>query len=395
MKIALAFIFIFVYWCLDSAYTSSILSLSFSKSFFQTNLISKAFVTLMSLVFTITSLKKDKIQEYKVEKDREFQIYKKVSQIITSPLSISIQANQIVTLLESQYQFACSFICEYQIDNIKVLNEKGNFQNFGIKSHYNPHRETFSKGSIEEMLSLFYIEKRDFSQMQVQTSNGILEGYFHALMTHESSKPLGVFVILSKTQNNYEHISKSISSLIAFSLFLYQRKVANEKFQKELLQKDEILNIPTNTVLQTIIQQEYNRFLRYGTNLSLIIFEIDYLENLQNVFDKATILQLQKELIQITSKNIRSNDILGKWTKNRFAIVASNIDFRSAKNFIFKLRHVLSEQRFQKVGKVTCSFGATSLSKDDTILQFRQRAEEALHAALEKGTNSYELKVIV
>lgn len=394
VKIALAIVFIVFYWCVDSFYYASTLTIPFTQAL-ASNLITKALVIVMTLVFVFISYKKQQGEDEEALEEREFQIYKKVAQMITSPLTITSQANQIVTLLESNCHIACSFICEYQQDKIKLLNNQESLKTFGIRPSYNAHSEAYEKGSIDEVLSLFFLEKRDYLEAQVQTPNGILQGYFHALITNESTKPFGVFVILSSVQNNYAHHTKSLSSLIAFSLFLHQRKVASEEFQKQLLQKDADLNIPTNTVLQTIIQQEYNSFLRYGTNLSLIIIEIDYFENLQNIFDKESITSVQKELVKVISKNIRTNDVLGKWTQNRFAIIAPMIDFRNAKNFILKLKRVLEAQRFHKIGKITCTYGATSLAKGDTIVQFRQRAEEALKEAVQKGGNNYQIKVIV
>lgn len=394
IKIALALAFIIFYWFIDSIHTVSILSIPFTQAL-TSNFISKILVTAVTLTFVLFSQKKEQIKNEKSLEEDKFQVYKKVAQIVTSPLTITSQANQIVTLLESNCDIACSFICEYHTEKIKLLNNQESLQKFGIKQSYNAHSEAYEKGSIDEILTLFFLERRDYLETEVQTPKGIFKAYFYALMAEKSTKPFGLFVVLSNTQNNYAHLTKSISSLIAFSLFFHQRKVASEEFQKQLLQKDIDLNIPTNTVLQTIIQQEYDRFLRYGTNLSLIIIEIDYFENLQNIFDKDSILSVQKELVRVISRNIRTNDTLGKWTQNRFAIIAPMIDFRSTKNFILKLKRVLEAQRFHKVGKLTCTYGATSLAQGDTIVQFRQRAEEALKEALEKGNNTYQIKVIV
>jgi len=397
IKIALSLIFIVFYWSIDSIYTSSILHISFIQSFFYSNLLSKILVTTVSLAFILFKEEEEEKEESQNEvvEDQEFQIYKKVSQIITSPLNINKQVDQINTLLQSQIHIDYAFICEYQIDKINFLNNSENLQIFGIKKSYNPHSEAFKKGSIEEIISLFFIEKRDYLEQSVNTTKGTFQGYFHALISDESTKPFGLFILLSKEEEKHSHLIKSISSPIAFSLFLHQKKVASEEFQKLTLQKDETLGIPTNTVLQTFIQQEYNRFLRYGTNLSLVIFEIDYLENLQNIFNKEVILKLQKEFVTIILKNIRSNDMLGKWTKNRFAIVAPMIDFRNAKNVIIKIKRILEEQRFPRVGKITCSYGATSLGKGDTIVEFRKRAENALQEALRKDGNTHEIKVVV
>ena len=395
MKIAISLVLSVLYWLLESYISMTSLSISFFDALVYHNLITKIFVVAAFFALPHIPFYKNFQELSETSEDNELEVFKKVSQVITSPIPINSQINQISFLVRSHLKTPCVFIGEYQTNEILILNTDPNLKEFGVKERYNPYAENLKENSIDYILSLFFLEKRDFLTQEVHTIDGPYQGYFSALTRENSSKPFGVIVILSEKEENFEHIIKGLSELIAFSISLHQRKVASEKFQEQLLQKDDSLGIPTNTVLQTIIEREYHRFLRYESNLSLIVIEIDHIQNLQNIFSSEIILELKKEFSKLITKNIRATDTFGKWTENRFAIVASSIDFRSARSLAKKLALLLANHRFAKVGKITCSYGLTSLAKDDTIVTFRKRAEDALNEAIKKGGNAVEVKILV
>ncbi|MBE0492455.1 MAG: GGDEF domain-containing protein [Sulfurospirillum sp.] len=232
-------------------------------------------------------------------------------------------------------------------------------------------------------------------QAVIQTKKGKKKVFAHALVCEQNPKASGVICLLGKLENDYSFLAKSISTHLAFAIFLIQKKEANIKFLEQLTQKNDSLNIPNNTALQTKIEYEFGRSKRYHTNLSLIIFQIDHLENLSNIFDEKVIINLKKNFINLIKKNIRSTDLFGTWIGEKFAIVSSDIDFRAAKNLAHKLTKILAQQHFPQVAKITCSFGITSLAQNDTMANFRQRAENALQEAIAKGGNNIEVKIVV
>jgi diguanylate cyclase (GGDEF)-like protein len=395
MKIVISLALSVLYLLLESYITATSLSIAFFDALLYHNLIIKIFVIAAFLILPQIHFHKNTQENSEASEDIELEVFKKVSQVITSPIPIISQVNQISALVKSHLKTPCVFIAEYQTNEILILNTDPNLKEFGIKEKYSPYAENLQENSIEYILSLFFLEKRDFLTQKVETLDGPYQAYFSALTRENSSKPFGIIVILSEKEENFEHIIKGLSALIAFSISLHQKKIASEKFQEQLLQKDDTLGIPTNTVLQTIIEREYHRFLRYESNLSLIIIEIDHIQNLQNIFSAEVILELKKEFSKLITKNIRATDTFGKWTENRFAIVASSIDFRSARSLAKKLTSLLANHRFVKVGKITCSYGVTSLATEDKIATFRKRAEDALNEAIKKGGNAIEVKILV
>lgn len=144
-----------------------------------------------------------------------------------------------------------------------------------------------------------------------------------------------------------------------------------------------------------MIEHEIKRSQRYGTQLSIMLIEVDHMKNLSNIFSKEDTTTLKKEFTALLKRNIRETDMLGKWGDHHFAIIAPDISHRATKNFAHKLNQKLSEHRFSKVGKITCSYGITSFSSKDTIGEFRKRAENAIKEAVSKGGNTIEVKILI
>ena len=158
---------------------------------------------------------------------------------------------------------------------------------------------------------------------------------------------------------------------------------------------DKMLGIMNNIKLQEYIDHEVNRYKRYHTELTLMIFEINSLKNLTNIFPAEVIINLKKDFVQIVKKNIRDTDILSKWTNQQFVLLLPDVDFRAGQGLAKKIQALLQEYKFTRIGKISCSFGITSISPKDTAGTFRVRCESALALANSREGNAIEVKLLV
>lgn len=68
-------------------------------------------------------------------------------------------------------------------------------------------------------------------------------------------------------------------------------------------------------------------------------------------------------------------------------------DFRAAMGLAKKLQGILETTKFSKVGKISCSYGITSLAPKDTLGSLKARAENAVvRASIHEG-NAIEVKL--
>lgn len=186
---------------------------------------------------------------------------------------------------------------------------------------------------------------------------------------------------------------------IAFIIGMQQKKEQIEKFYEKSLhevKKDDDLHILDMKVVKRILGREIQRNKRYKTQLSIVIFEIDYFQNLSNVFEAEKIKMLKKDTINIVRSSIRDTDVLGEWENNQFIILALDTGFKGAKHFGEKLVETIAREKFANVGRVTFSAGVTSISTQDVnLISLAKRAEDAVEDAKKQGGNKVEVNLLI
>ena len=127
--------------------------------------------------------------------------------------------------------------------------------------------------------------------------------------------------------------------------------------------------------------------------LSLIIFDIDHFKKINDTYGHGTGDVILKELSDLIRKNLRESEYFIRWGGEEFVILMPGTSVQGAKMVAEKLRRIVESATFPEVGKVTCSFGVTSLELEDTIKSFFERADEALYEAKKNGRNRVEVKL--
>jgi len=407
MKLILALLIVAIYWCLDAYQAVLNFDIPFTKALLldydQSNILVKLVIVISIFVFSMIETKTEEItNDNKTNCSAEVlnAIYD-ISDTILAPLPLHKQLNNVVSIMEKELKIETAFIASFENDKILLLNTNESLAKVGINTKYQPHHNELRDSSLEKLLATSYLEKRE-SIDDIVNINGIkYRAILQAYKDSHSKKLMGIAVILLKENddNNYENFLKRVCEQIAFTVNLTKKKEdaikAQSKYNAQFSSMDAELGIPSNSKLQEMIEHEIKRSQRYGTQLSIMLIEVDHMKNLSNIFSEVETLALKKEIATLLKKGVRETDMFGKWSDNNFAIIAPDVDFRATKSFANKLTRKLDEYRFTKVGKVTCSYGITSFSPKDSIGDFRKRAENALKAATIRGGNAIEIKILV
>ena len=408
MKLLLPLIIITIYWCLTAYQATLNFDISFTKALLldydQSNPLIKLIIAFAIFTLSMKNVKEQKSEEPEKNKNttlKELDTIYSISDIILSPMPLHKQLSSVVEVIQKELNVKTAFIASFTNDKILLLNTNESLDKLGIKNKYLPHHNELTDKSLDNLLSISFLEKResinDIIEINGIKYKAILQGYKD---TH-SQKLMGVTVLILNEDdtNNYKHFLQRVCEQVAFTVNLKNKKdeaiKAQSKYNAQFSSMDMELNIPSNSKLQEMIIHEIKRLKRYGTELSIMLIEVDHMKNISNIFTEKETLNLRKEIVMILKKGVRATDMFGKWTDNHFAIIVPNVDFRATKSFANKLNRKLEENRFSKVGKVTCSYGITSFSPKDTIEAFRKRAENALKEATNRGGNAIEIKILV
>lgn len=166
-----------------------------------------------------------------------------------------------------------------------------------------------------------------------------------------------------------------------------QQNITDKKYAEELSVTDQLTQLYNRSYLDKTLHREVTRFQRYGTPLSIIMIDLDYFKEVNDVYGHLSGDAVLVEIARILKTNIRVTDILGRWGGEEFMIICVQNSGDEAVRLAEKLRLTIALHPFSDVGTKTASFGVTSIEENDNELSLVQRVDTALYRAKKLGRN--------
>jgi len=142
------------------------------------------------------------------------------------------------------------------------------------------------------------------------------------------------------------------------------------------------------------LKEELIRAKRYSKEISLLMADIDWFKEYNDLHGHQKGDKLLIKLVQILSYNIRFNDKLYRYGGEEFVILLPETGEKKAKEVAEKLRRVVAENKFKGAEKsqpnliVSISIGAASYPKSGTSsTEIINAADSALYEAKRSGKN--------
>jgi diguanylate cyclase (GGDEF)-like protein/PAS domain S-box-containing protein len=136
-----------------------------------------------------------------------------------------------------------------------------------------------------------------------------------------------------------------------------------------------------------MISNDIDASKKYKTCLSLIFFDIDHFKSINDTFGHQTGDDVLQQLVNVIKECTRELDTFARWGGEEFVVLLPGTDMDNALKAAEKFRKQVMSAGFKNVKHVTCSFGVTTLSKDDDVDTFVNRADRGLYKAKESGRN--------
>lgn len=150
---------------------------------------------------------------------------------------------------------------------------------------------------------------------------------------------------------------------------------------------DRLTGIYNRVKLDEALFSEYQRNKRYGTEYSVILFDIDKFKSVNDTYGHLVGDEVLKTMSRMVNENTRDIDIFGRWGGEEFLIIATNTNLEGALIFAENIRHLIDVYKFKTVGHITCSFGVSSISDYEDNDALMMHADKALYAAKHDGRN--------
>lgn len=159
---------------------------------------------------------------------------------------------------------------------------------------------------------------------------------------------------------------------------------------KKLAITDKLTQVFNRLKLDEYLQIELERSERTKSPFSIILMDIDSLKTINDVYGNPVGDNVLVELAEILKINVRSTDIVGRWGGEEFLIILPDTEVNGAIVLAEKLREIVEKTVFEKVEKLTASFGVAAYRKDLLPATLISRADLARNKAKLKGRNRVE-----
>jgi diguanylate cyclase (GGDEF)-like protein len=185
---------------------------------------------------------------------------------------------------------------------------------------------------------------------------------------------------------------KMLTRILSYALERHHQKQKmeelNERFEKLSL-LDPLTQLLNRRGLQQMLSRELEISGRGGTNLSVILLDLDNFKPINDTFGHAVGDIVLQEISKVLKKTVRATDYVSRVGGDEFIILLSNTRLAEGIHFSERIRLAISQTTVVVAGgqtvKVTASFGVMSANKRTTSVD---SLLEQTHAALAKSKRS-------
>ncbi|TVP89093.1 MAG: diguanylate cyclase [Pseudomonadaceae bacterium] len=192
-----------------------------------------------------------------------------------------------------------------------------------------------------------------------------------------------------------------VEALIGFMFDISERKKIEEKLAKlqkeleELSFKDGLTGVANRRMFDSIMQVEWTNARRNAQPLSLIMFDIDYFKQYNDLYGHLQGDECLKQVARLLeSAAARSRDFFARYGGEEFVMVLPETDANAAALVAERCRKLIFKQQIPHQSSLvsqmlTVSMGTATLvpSADDKLTDFIDSADRQLYRAKENGRN--------
>lgn len=153
---------------------------------------------------------------------------------------------------------------------------------------------------------------------------------------------------------------------------------------------DELSGLTSRRYFETRLTEEWSRRERYGTPLTVAIFDLDRFKGINDSLGHAAGDRVLRRFGELVRREIRSSDVACRYGGEEFAVLFAESSAAAASAVAERVRRSLRRQEFEWEGRdfrVTVSVGVAEAEGATDRSQLLFRADKALYRAKEKGRN--------
>lgn len=260
--------------------------------------------------------------------------------------------------------------------------------------HLAPNPE-IELGPVGEVSYLNPVAERLFPEMSAMgLSHPLLLGLAELIVTLRQGAQQGDSVIEVKVgESTYElHVSyvPEVELIRIYALDITKRKHAEEEIYI-LAITDSLTGIANRREFSAILARGLEHAKRYGMPMSLVMYDLDHFKRVNDIFGHDVGDYVLQAVTSLVMENIRAADVVARWGGEEFMVLMPQSDIQATRNAAEKLRLAVAGHPFDKINKLTVSFGVATFEPQDDLNSLLKRVDVALYRAKERGRNRVEI----
>ncbi len=314
-------------------------------------------------------------------------------------LSTTLELDEIFKLFRKIFQTTLKVdgLGIFLIDNSTALIKL--HTSFGIPTNPEQAKTSFKLGEdafgealmYEKIIHVPDISKENrYSFFQDNTKSG---AFLIIPLILRKNHPVGILSLYRKKTDSFPGNEISLFKKIGTEIAKVIDKTLLFQQTKELSITDELTGLFNRRHFNERFEREVQRARRYSRPLTVLMIDIDYFKNFNDVNGHLMGDEILKRVAHTLESNIRKADLLARYGGEEFVIILPEIDKNHALRVAEKLRSTIEEKRFPKQetqpnGNLTISLGLASFPEDSTdARELVDLADRALYRAKAEGRN--------
>jgi len=195
---------------------------------------------------------------------------------------------------------------------------------------------------------------------------------------------------LHSPNSKIDHICLVIYDVTDVATNRHQLQAANAQLQL-LSSTDRLTGLYNRGHWEESLRAAHARHQRYGTALSLVMFDIDHFKRVNDTYGHQAGDKVIEQIAELVREHIRESDLAGRYGGEEFGVVLSDTDKAGAGIFAERLRKAVETMHVLHNGEAirfTISLGVADLSQPSTShADLIAWADQALYTSKKTGRN--------
>ncbi|MEE9543116.1 MAG: GGDEF domain-containing protein [Thermodesulfobacteriota bacterium] len=181
--------------------------------------------------------------------------------------------------------------------------------------------------------------------------------------------------------------------IVGSSLYARRHIMELDRMKGELVSlatTDTLTKAFNRTMYDEIIVLEIERARRFSHPLSMLMFDLDNFKDVNDTYGHVVGDEVLKQVADVIRAHTRKINLLVRWGGDEFIVIPVETALDGAAVLSERLRQAIEFFVFEKIGKLTASFGVIQFKEDDTEVTILKRLDDALYKAKNNGGNRVE-----